>query len=122
MPANSLFNRDTYDRDAAQYSAVTSPPDHSASSDDEDADVLREEEEREKLLAGGLFTRSGSIRIGKKVRGGRRRTAGDVAESMGGKRLGMEDGGEYGLNDSDDDEPEFDEKTPEVKVLLHSFL
>ncbi|KAI5857821.1 alkaline-phosphatase-like protein [Tricharina praecox] len=121
--ARDLFSRSSYDRDAPAYTAVDTGPSHtlppvsarpstsstSSGDDEEGADVLREEEEREKLLAGGLFGGKGSIKIGKKVRGHRRkRSAGQVASMMGGKRLGMEAGGEYGIGDesSDGDEDE----------------
>ncbi|KAG0640281.1 alkaline-phosphatase-like protein [Tuber brumale] len=101
----------------AQYAAVLANAAHdtlSGSSDDEgscaDHEVLREEEEREKLLAGrnGLFRSIGGkpgVKIGKKVRGARGKKKGvrDVVQMMGGKRLGMEEGGEFGLGaDSDD--------------------
>lgn len=88
----------------------------SESSDDEgssaDNEVLREEEEREKLLAGGngLFGSIGKsgVKIGKKVRraSGRRKDVAEVVEMMGGKRLGMEEGGEFGLNEESDEEEE----------------
>lgn len=83
-----------------------------------DMDVLHEEEEREKLLSGGdgLFgsigrkVGNGSIKIGKKVKGmGRRKNVSEVVEMMGGKRLGMEEGGEFGIGDGDDSESELEE-------------
>jgi len=106
--AQDLFSRGSYDRDAPAYSAIGNdipPSSHPASSsEDEGDDVLREEEEREKLLAGGLFGAKGSIKIGKKIRGHRRkRSAGQVASMMGGKRLGMEAGGEYGIGSESSD-------------------
>ena len=125
-PVRGLFLRQSHDPDAPEYASVPPNDEHDpnldpgdgdgnvrASSDDDDDDdddnaVLREEEEREKLLAGGLFGNiggGGSIKIGKKVGGGRRRQrkkAKQVAQMMGGKRLGMEDGGEYGLASGSD--------------------
>lgn len=86
-----------------------------------DMEVLREEEEREKLLSGGqgLFgsigrkVGNGSIKIGKKVRGvGRRKGVREVVAMMGGKRLGMEEGGEFGIgggSDTSDSEIEEDD-------------
>ncbi|KAI5819342.1 alkaline-phosphatase-like protein [Pyronema omphalodes] len=120
----SLFARASYDRDAAEYSSVHAPSEYdqhdgrdSRDSQDsssevggDDTDVLREEEEREKLLAGGVFSRTNSVRIGKKVRGSRRK-AKEVAEMMGGKRLGMEDGGEFGLGDDEAEDEEDDEES-----------
>jgi predicted AlkP superfamily pyrophosphatase or phosphodiesterase len=110
----SLFARSSYDRDASEYTSVHAPSDHdshdsASEAGGDDTDVLREEEEREKLLAGGVFSRTNSVRIGKKVRGSRRQ-AKEVAEMMGGKRLGMEDGGEFGLGDSGE-ESEDEEET-----------
>jgi hypothetical protein len=101
----------TYDPDAPEYKNIPSD----ASDDEEEAhDVLREEEEREKLLAGGLFsgiTKKGSIKIGKSVKGSRgRRSAAEVASGMGGKRLGMEDGGEFGLDYSESEDEEMEEE------------
>ena len=103
--ARDLFSRSSYDRDAPTYSAVnTLPPSASSDEDEEGDDVLREEEEREKLLAGGLFGGTRSIKIGKKVRIHRRkRSAGEVASMMGAKRLGMEEGGEYGIGSESSD-------------------
>jgi hypothetical protein len=123
--APGLFSRRSYDADAPAYAAVrgsTSPraPAHSDSDvteDEEEAggerdmEVLREEEEREKLLSGGqgLFgsigrkVGNGSIKIGKKVRGmGRRKGVREVVAMMGGKRLGMEEGGEFGIGTGSD--------------------
>ncbi|CUS10363.1 unnamed protein product [Tuber aestivum] len=108
---------------AAQYPAVPVGAAHdilSESSDDEgscaDHEVLKEEEEREKLLAGrnGLFGSIGGkpgVKIGKKVRGARGKKKGvcDVVHMMGGKRLGMEEGGEFGLGADSDDEADSEE-------------
>lgn len=112
-----------YDVDASVYSSV--PPDVDSSADEAERDVLEadmevlhEEEEREKLLSGGdgLFgsigrkVGNGSIKIGKKVRGmGRRKNVSEVVEMMGGKRLGMEEGGEFGIGDGEDSESELEE-------------
>lgn len=126
--APGLFSRRSDGADASAYAAVptsTSPRPHSDSelSEDEadhdglinDMEVLREEEEREKLLSGGqgLFgsigrkVGNGSIKIGKKVKGmGRRKGVREVVEMMGGKRLGMEEGGEFGIGDSEESEEE----------------
>lgn len=122
-----------YDPDASVYTAVptsTSPrphpdPDVDSSADEAERDVLEadmevlhEEEEREKLLSGGdgLFgsigrkVGNGSIKIGKKVKGmGRRKNVSEVLEMMGGKRLGMEEGGEFGIGDGEDSESELEE-------------
>lgn len=124
--APGLFSRRSYDADAPAYAAVpsnTSPrprahhSDSEATEDEEEAggerdmEVLREEEEREKLLSGGqgLFgsigrkVGNGSIKIGKKVRGmGRRKGVREVVAMMGGKRLGMEEGGEFGIGTGSD--------------------
>lgn len=123
--APGLFSRRSYDADAPAYAAVPSstsphPPAHhsdSEATEDEEAggerdmEVLREEEEREKLLSGGqgLFgsigrkVGNGSIKIGKKVRGmGRRKGVREVVAMMGGKRLGMEEGGEFGIGSGSD--------------------
>lgn len=133
-PARGLFSRRSYDADASAYTSVptsTSPrphdgPDVDSDSDveadrgglDGDMDVLREEEEREKLLSGGdgLFgsigrkVGNGSIKIGKKVKGmARRKNVSEVVEMMGGKRLGMEEGGEFGIGDGSDSESELEE-------------
>jgi hypothetical protein len=95
----------------------------SESSDDEgssaDHEVLKEEEEREKLLAGGngLFGSIGKsgVKIGKKVRraSGRRKGVNEIVEMMGGKRLGMEEGGEFGLNEDSAEEEEDEEEEEE---------
>lgn len=122
-----------YDPDASVYTSVptsTSPrphpdPDVDSSADEAERDVLEadmevlhEEEEREKLLSGGdgLFgsigrkVGNGSIKIGKKVKGmGRRKNVSEVVEMMGGKRLGMEEGGEFGIGDGEDSESELEE-------------
>lgn len=143
-PLRGLFSRASYDRDAAAYSEVSpgtlsarpglghrrldsGTSDFSDSrlshADDLDREVLEEEEEREKLLSrGGLFGSAG-VRVGKKIHGGRRKRVGDVAEMMGGKRLGMEEGGEFGLDSGDEEGSEEDdellgEKTVE-KVRAH---
>lgn len=111
----------------AQYVAVPANAAHdilSESSDDEgscaDHEVLKEEEEREKLLAGGngLFGGKPGVKIGKKVRGARGKKKGvrDVVEMMGGKRLGMEEGGEFGLGADSDDEAD-SEEGEEVDLL-----
>ncbi|RPB02956.1 Phosphodiest-domain-containing protein [Choiromyces venosus 120613-1] len=115
----------------AQYAAVpanAAPDIFSESSDDEgscaDHEVLKEEEEREKLLAGGngLFGSIGGksgVKIGKKVRGARGKKKGvhDVVQMMGGKRLGMEEGGEFGLGANSGDEAD-SEDGEEVDLLM----
>lgn len=159
MPsAPGLFSRRAYDADPAVYSPVptsTSPshrhrsssdPDVDSSADEAergglgagDMDVLHEEEEREKLLSGGdgLFgsigrkVGNGSIKIGKKVKGmGRRKNVSEVVEMMGGKRLGMEEGGgEFGIGDGEDSESELEEDgllaeklAFERKVYMHIY-
>jgi hypothetical protein len=110
MVRPGLFSRKSYDRDAPAYGSVPSELPHSDTDEEgPDDEVLREEEEREKLLAGGngLFgsigRSGGGVKIGKKVKGGRRKKASDVAVMMGGKRLGMEDGGEYGIGSGDEE-------------------
>lgn len=124
-PARGLFSRRSYDADASAYTSVptAASPHADADSDSdagakEDMDVLREEEEREKLLSGGdgLFgsigrkVGNGSIKIGKKVRGmSRRKNVSEVVEMMGGKRLGMEEGGEFGIGAGSDSESELEE-------------
>jgi hypothetical protein len=110
----NLFSRNSNEGNALQgpeYAAVHSPEDSAtdaSDTDDDDNSILREEEEREKLLAGGLFGGlggNGSIKIGKKVKGVRRKPE-EVTEMMGGKRLGMEEGGEFGLGESEDEDEE----------------
>jgi hypothetical protein len=119
----SVRNIFQYDPDAPEYKNI--PSDVSDDEEEEDGeahDVLKEEEEREKLLAGGIFagiTKKGSIKIGKSVRGSLRgrRSAAELASGMGGKRLGMEEGGEFGLGSESEEEEEemwMDEKEKKV--------
>ncbi|KAL7273418.1 hypothetical protein RUND412_003734 [Rhizina undulata] len=128
--AKNLFSRRSYDPDATSYTSVPNTLPHSdygSSDEDEiyhegaasgssetlalDREVLIEEEEREKLLArsgllGSIGRKAGlGVKIGKRVKGGRRKL-GDVVGMMGGKRLGMEEGGEFGLGESEDEEEE----------------
>ena len=58
-----------------------------------------------------MFGGKPGVKIGKKVRGARGKKKGvrDVVEMMGGKRLGMEEGGELGLGADSDDEADSDE-------------
>jgi hypothetical protein len=125
MAPGSLFTSNSYDRDAPEYEEVNTSNSSrtqghrrtiSAITDDTEADddytasahdraVLLEEEEREKLLSRSIFSSLGRgtnnpVRIGKKVKGARRK-AGEVAAMMGGKRLGMEDGGSESESESD---------------------
>ncbi|KAF8246087.1 Phosphodiest-domain-containing protein [Wilcoxina mikolae CBS 423.85] len=110
----NLFSGNPNDGNAPagpEYAPVHSPEDSgtdASDTDDDDNSILREEEEREKLLAGGIFGGlggNGSIKIGKKVKGVRRKPK-EVAEMMGGKRLGMEEGGEFGMSGSEGEEDE----------------
>lgn len=127
-PPGSLFAQNSYDRDAPEYERVETAERSNAhshrrmvstttvGSDDDgevydpsahDRAVLEEEDEREKLLSRSIFSSLGRassnpVRIGKKVKGARRK-AGDVAAMMGGKRLGMEDVDEESESDSDDE-------------------
>lgn len=104
----SLFSRQPRD---AEYASLHATHSDSEPDDADDDQVLREEEEREKLLAGGtsLFSRTGSIKIGKRQKGKKRRSAKEIAGMMGGKRLGMEDCDEEGDED-DEEEEEMQEK------------
>ncbi|TGZ82194.1 Phosphodiest-domain-containing protein [Ascodesmis nigricans] len=158
MAARNLLSRGSYDRDAPEYEQIptegTLPDDAllerdrrtSIASDfsdhrsvnSVDYDVLREEEQREKLLSRNPFGSLGinaGVKVGKKVKGRRKRRPDDVASMMGGKRLGMEEGGEFGIGSGDDfyssdeEDYELDEKfvhkprKPSVrKILVFSSL